>query len=104
MKGAFSPYLLGGVGWYKRKVEVIEGSDAESLSTTRVRLARRRRRRVRLGKHAGIHGDYRYTFLDFGETTDDDVSGVRHRRGSPSARIPARLQGLDVDGGLTVYF
>ena len=28
--GSFSPYLLGGPGWYSRKVEVIDGSDLRS--------------------------------------------------------------------------
>ena len=25
-----------------------------------------------LSRHFGIHGDYRYTFLDFGDDDDDD--------------------------------
>ena len=69
--GSFSPYLLGGPGWYGRKVEVIEGSDA-SVSTREFGWHAGGGIEIRLGKHAGIHGDYRYTFLDFSDDDDDD--------------------------------
>jgi opacity protein-like surface antigen len=69
--GNFSPYLLGGPGWYNRKVEVIEGSDPE-VSTREFGWHAGGGIEIRLGKHFGIHGDYRYTFLDFGDDDDDD--------------------------------
>jgi hypothetical protein len=69
--GSFSPYLLGGPGWYKRKVELIDDPDV-SVSTTEFGWHAGGGLEVRLGRHAGIHGDYRYTFLDFGDDDDDD--------------------------------
>jgi opacity protein-like surface antigen len=69
--GNFSPYLLAGPGWYNRKVEVIEGSDPE-VSTREFGWHAGGGIEIRLGKHFGIHGDYRYTFLDFGDDDDDD--------------------------------
>ena len=28
-----------------------------------------------MGKHVGIHGDYRYTFLDFNDDDDEEIGG-----------------------------
>jgi opacity protein-like surface antigen len=69
--GGVSPYLLGGPGWYNRKAEVIEGSEP-SVSTRDFGWHAGGGIEIRLGKHAGIHGDYRYTFLDFGDDDDDE--------------------------------
>jgi len=69
--GGFSPYLLAGPGWYRRTVEAIEGPDL-SVSTREFGWHAGGGLEIRLGRHAGIHGDYRYTFLDFkGEDEDD---------------------------------
>lgn len=73
--GSLSPYLLGGPGWYGRKVEAIEGPDL-SVSTREFGWHAGGGLEIRLGRHAGIHGDYRYTFLDFnGDDEDEDDGG-----------------------------
>ena len=69
--GSFAPYLLGGPGWYKRKVELIEGPEA-SESATDFGWHAGGGVEIHAGRHIGIHGDYRYTFLDFGGDDDDD--------------------------------
>ena len=71
--GSFQPYLLGGPGWYKRSVEPLEGP-AEDLevSTTEFGWHAGGGLEVLIGRHFGIHGDYRYTFLDFGDDDDDE--------------------------------
>ncbi|HSC27994.1 MAG TPA: porin family protein [Vicinamibacterales bacterium] len=74
--GSFSPYLLGGPGWYSRKVETIEGPDLE-ISSREFGWHAGGGLEVRLGKHAGIHGDYRYTFLDFNGDDDDEGGFIR---------------------------
>ena len=73
--GGFSPYLLGGPGWYKRKVEVIDGADL-SVSTTEFGWHAGIGLEIRAGKHFGLHGDYRYTFLDFNDDDDDEDEGI----------------------------
>ena len=30
---------------------------------------------ILFGRHLGVHGDYRYTFLDFGDDDDDEDRG-----------------------------
>ena len=77
--GRFAPFLLGGPGWYRRSVEPIEGSDV-SVSNTEFGWHAGGGLEILAGRHFGIHGDYRYTFLDFGdddEDEDDDTGFVR---------------------------
>jgi opacity protein-like surface antigen len=72
--GSFQPFLLGGPGWYKRSVSPIEGpADNLEASTTEFGWHAGGGVELRLGKHAGLHGDYRYTFLDF--NSDNDIGG-----------------------------
>ena len=69
--GSVSPYLLGGPGWYRRKVEPIDGPDL-SVSTTEFGWHAGGGLEIRPARHFGIHGDYRYTFLDFGDDEEDE--------------------------------
>jgi opacity protein-like surface antigen len=70
---SFSPYLLGGPGWYRRSVEVIDGPDDLNVSTTEFGWHAGGGLEVRFGRRVGIHGDYRYTFLDFNDDDDDEI-------------------------------
>src|SRR3954454_23831402 len=72
--GTVQPYLLGGPGWYKRSVEPLNGP-GQKLSTTEFGWHAGGGLEVRFGRHVGVHGDYRYTFLNFGEE-DDKVIGL----------------------------
>ncbi|HEY7499192.1 MAG TPA: outer membrane beta-barrel protein [Vicinamibacterales bacterium] len=67
--GGFKPYLLGGPGWYSRKVESLSDAGEEPVSTRKFGWHGGFGAELRMGRHAGLHADYRYTFLDF---TDDD--------------------------------
>ena len=93
--GSFSPYLLGGPGWYRRSVEVIDGSDL-NVSTQEFGWHAGIGLEIKLGKHVGIHGDYRYTFLDFSEDDEDD-------EGIVGRFIPGH-RGSMWTLGATVYF
>ena len=66
-----SPFLLGGPGWYRRKVEPLEGSGA-TVETTEFGWHGGGGLELLLHRHFGLHGDYRFTFLDFGEDDDED--------------------------------
>ena len=70
--GKVSPYLLGGKGWYKRKVELLDGPDEPDVESTESGWHAGGGLEIRPHRHFGIHGDYRYTFLDFGDDDDDD--------------------------------
>lgn len=66
-RGKVSPFLLGGPGWYRRKVELINGPDEPDVQTTEFGWHAGGGLEILAGRHFGIHGDYRYTFLDFGK-------------------------------------
>lgn len=70
--GRFVPYLLGGPGWYRRKVEAIDGATDLSVKETEFGWHGGIGVELLPSKHFGIHGDYRYTFLDFGDDDEED--------------------------------
>ena len=83
-----SPFLLGGPGWYRRKVELIDGPDGAEVEATEFGWHAGGGLEILPWRHFGIHGDYRYTFLDFGD--DDDDGGF-------IGGLITGAQGIDVD-------
>jgi opacity protein-like surface antigen len=73
--GSVSPFLLGGPGWYRRTVETIDGPDDLSVSETEFGWHAGGGLEILPNRHFGIHGDYRYTFLDFGDDDDEGFIG-----------------------------
>jgi opacity protein-like surface antigen len=71
--GKVAPFLLGGPGWYRRKVEALHGPADLDVSTTEFGWHAGIGVEILPSRHFGIHGDYRYTFLDF---NDDDGGGI----------------------------
>jgi opacity protein-like surface antigen len=100
--GSFAPYLLGGPGWYKRKVELIEGPEA-SESATDFGWHAGGGVEIHAGRHIGIHGDYRYTFLDFNGDDDDDDGGNDIPIPVVGGLLPG-YKGSMFTLGATVYF
>jgi hypothetical protein len=70
--GGFAPYLLGGPGWYRRTVEPLDGPEDSGETNTEFGWHAGGGIEILAGRHFGIHGDYRYTFLDFGGDDDED--------------------------------
>ena len=73
--GKVSPFVLGGPGWYRRKAEALNGLADLEVSTTEFGWHAGIGLEVLPTSHFGIHGDYRYTFLDFGDDDDDEGGG-----------------------------
>jgi opacity protein-like surface antigen len=96
--GNVSPYLLGGPGWYRRSVEPIDGPEDLRISTTDFGWHAGGGLELRFGRHVGLHGDYRYTFLDFGDDEDDDED-----EGFIGGLLPG-YKGSMWTLGMTVYF
>ncbi|HET7220646.1 MAG TPA: outer membrane beta-barrel protein [Vicinamibacterales bacterium] len=94
-RGGFAPYLLGGPGWYKRTVESLDDS-AESVSTTTFGWHAGFGAELRMGGHAGLHADYRYTHLSF---DDDEEEG-----GSFLGNLLPSHDGSMWTVGFTFYF
>ena len=95
--GTLQPYLLGGPGWYRRSVAPLQGP-GEKLSTSEFGWHAGGGLAVRFGRHVGVHGDYRYTFLNYGDD-DDKVIALPGLGG-----ILPRHRGSMWTLGATVYF
>lgn len=94
--GKVTPFLLGGPGWYRRKVELLSGPGDADVTTTEFGWHAGGGLEVFLGRHFGIHGDYRYTFLDFGDDDEEDEGFVD--------RLLPGHRGSMWTAGFTVYF
>jgi hypothetical protein len=70
-----SPFLLGGPGWYRRTVEPLEGG-GQKVSSTEFGWHAGGGLELLLHRHFGLHGDYRFTFLDFGDDDDEEDDGI----------------------------
>ena len=93
--GSFSPYILGGGGWYSHRVESLLNDDVLASNTTRdFGWHGGIGAELRLGSHAGIHADYRYTFLKFGGD-EQKILGKSYLPGYTGSMWTA---------GATVYF
>jgi hypothetical protein len=71
-QSSFAPYLLGGAGWYRRTVEPLDGPEDSGNSTTDFGWHAGGGIEILAGRHFGVHGDYRFTFLDFGGDDEED--------------------------------
>lgn len=95
IRTTISPYVLGGVGWYTHRVEQLTaGEVTASDSSRRFGYHAGIGGELRLGRHAGAHADYRYTFLHFGKDTEESVVD----------RFKPSYEGSMWTAGITVYF
>ena len=96
VRSVFSPCFLGGAGG-TQKFEVLAGDETVSSETVRdfgwhAGLGAE----LKLGRHAGLHADYRYTFLNFGDDDDEDEGLL--------GRVLPGYKGSMWTAGLTIYF
>jgi opacity protein-like surface antigen len=91
-----SPFLLGGPGWYRQKVEPLNGPGDLAVSTTEFGWHAGIGLELLPSRHVGIHGDYRYTFLNFNGDDERD-------QGFIDRLIPGH-RGSMWTLGATVYF
>ena len=67
----FAPYVLGGLGWYTHVVETMAtGKVTNSTSSRKMGYHGGFGAEMKVGRHAGVHADYRYTMVHFGDGTD----------------------------------
>jgi opacity protein-like surface antigen len=102
--GGFKPYLLAGPGWYNRRVESLDDSE-EPVSTRKFGWHGGFGAEIRMGRHAGLHADYRYTFLSF-DDDDDEETGAAPATGNDSfiSRLLPSHDGSMWTVGVTIYF
>ena len=109
VRSTVSPYLLGGVGWYTHIDDTLAGGTVvESTRTGKVGYHGGFGGELKIGKHTGIHADYRYTFVHFGSSaTSTPVSastaGTTGLSGLASHLVPS-YDGSMWTAGVTFYF
>jgi len=97
VRSRFSPYLLGGFGWYTHKVQDLTGDKVSDIvSTRRTGWHAGFGAEILAGRHVGLHADYRYTFLHFGDSSSTNSSLTDH--------ILPSYQGSMWTAGFTLYF
>ncbi|HVL66341.1 MAG TPA: outer membrane beta-barrel protein [Vicinamibacterales bacterium] len=92
-----SPYLLGGPGRYRRSMEALDDPDTRE-ETAEFGWHAGIGLQILAGRRLGLHGDYRYTFLDFGGDDSDDEDEGFIGRFLPGHR------GSMFTVGATIYF
>lgn len=111
VRAALAPYVLGGGGWYSHRVDTLAGDEVVDSETSRkFGWHAGFGAELRLGRHAGLHADYRYTFLHFGsdEAESDTIAGAiaaSHAQDSATgSRFLPSYDGSMWTTGITVYF
>lgn len=109
MRSSLSPYILGGIGWYSQRVQVLDHDSVVASATTRTSGYHAGvGGEIRVGQRAAIHADYRYTFIHFGDDADraPGSPGAIPLPGSIGLQEKLKLshQGSMWTAGLTVFF
>ncbi|MGQ0734924.1 MAG: outer membrane beta-barrel protein [Acidobacteriota bacterium] len=105
VRAVLSPYLLAGIGWY---------TEVQPGPVPQVNAGERRSRKtgyhagfgaeLRVHRHVGLHGDYRYTFIGFGDP-DQTSSTASTPRFIPFAeQLRLNHEGSMFTWGATFYF
>jgi hypothetical protein len=104
VKSSIAPYLLGGVGWYSRNVEfstVADTTPVDEATTRRFGYHAGLGGNLRITRHIGLFGDYRYTFLQFG---GDDDTGSTPRLVPFAEQLRLSHEGSMFTWGAMLYF
>lgn len=107
-RGAFSPYLGGGIGLYTQTRDTLNASGLVTASETEKKLGWHLGAGAEfiIAKHVGFFVDYRFRFVKFGEPTGDS-----QQIGIPGDGVFPILQNVKIShegsmwtSGLTFYF
>ena len=117
VKKTFAPYVLGGLGWYKHRVEALDsGVTTATAYSTDFGYHAGLGAQIKFGRHAAIFVDYRYVWVDANGI--DGITGAL-RSAASVASVVGLLSTLAGDGneessisrggsmwtgGLTIYF
>jgi hypothetical protein len=104
----FSPYLLGGVGWYTHVVDTMAvGKVLASDSSRKMGYHGGFGAEMKMGRHAGVHADYRYTMVHFADGTTPEATpatGTGAGTTGLASRFKPSYDGSMWTGGVTFYF
>jgi hypothetical protein len=107
-RSGIAPYLVGGVGWYSQHVERLGPTqNVEQAETTRkMGYHGGFGAELRLHRHLGVYGDYRYTMIRFGDSDADQAAEQQSSANwIPFAeRLKLSHEGSMFTWGATLYF
>jgi len=97
IRSTVSPYVLGGVGWYRHSLTTSATGATSATTTDSIREMGYHAglgAEVRVGRRMAIHGDYRYNHIRFGGDTGSSTSTTAPQRQSTSAAGILAVPGL----------
>lgn len=106
VRATVSPYLLAGLGWYTQSSTVVmPGAPPASETVREMGYHAGVGAEVKVGKHIGLHGDYRYTHIRFGDG-EPAAAGAVPIPGLSALQQKLKLshQGSALSWGATFYF
>jgi hypothetical protein len=114
VRGRIAPYLLGGIGWYSQRVEHLGAARfiVEEETTRKIGYHAGFGGELRVQRHLGLYGDYRYTFIHFGDEALTTASASTQPAREPvlpswvpfADRLKMSHQGSMFTWGATFYF
>jgi opacity protein-like surface antigen len=104
-----APYVLGGGGWYTTRLETLDDDEdvIDSVQSRDFGWHAGFGAELKLGRHAGVHVDYRYTFLDFGDDEEEEGEAAQATSRNSLPLVGGLLpsyKGSMLTMGLTFYF
>lgn len=110
VRATVSPYLLGGIGWYRQRVSQVEGGEPPASTTTRkTGFHAGLGGEIWFGRYAALHVDYRYTFIGMGDRSGDGTPAEPGAiplpgLGALQDRLKLSHEGSMWTSGVTLYF
>jgi opacity protein-like surface antigen len=107
VRSALSVYLLGGAGWYSQRVDsLVNDLVVESQTTRTMGYHAGLGGEIMIASRVGVHLDYRYTMIRFGDPEAASQPGALPIPGLTEVQRRLKLshQGSMWTSGLTVYF
>jgi hypothetical protein len=106
VRTTISPYVLGGIGWYRQRVDqLLDDEVLESTTTSKTGYHAGLGADLWIGRHATVHADYRYTFIGRGGDEEAAPGAVPiPGLGGLQDRLQLSHKGSMWTSGVTVYF
>lgn len=98
IRARIAPYLIGGLGWYSQRVETL-GPIVTTETERKVGYHAGFGGELRVHRHFGFYGDYRYTFIRFGGEDSDPLINLPLVN-----RLKMAHEGSMFTWGANVYF
>lgn len=108
LRTTIAPYVLGGLGWYTHSVDTLASGQVTSTTISRkMGYHAGFGGEMKIGRHTGVHADYRYTFIHFGDSAASPAGALAGTNAVTAGLVSQFLPSYDGSmwtAGVTVYF